>query len=114
MYLHRTLWVSYLVNIYSLSKIIEEFTSFNEQELFYKQWKVILKEVHIEMAQGLEAINCKISSEFTLFELAEKENERLITRYKKSKIDKHLQHEELKTLRELAKNFNTLFFCRNC
>ena len=48
------------------------------------------------MAQGLEEINCKISTQFKLLEPAEKKTEQLITRNKKSEIDKNLQHVELK------------------
>ena len=44
------------------------------------------------MAQGLEEVNRKISTQFKLLELAEKETERLIARNKKSEIEKHLQH----------------------
>ena len=49
------------------------------------------------MVQGLEEINCKISTQFELrIELAEKETERVTTRNKKNEIEKHLQHVELK------------------
>ena len=49
------------------------------------------------MAQGLEEINCKISTQFELrIELAEKETEQVTTRNKKNEIEKHLQHVELK------------------
>ena len=48
------------------------------------------------MAQGLEQINRKISTQFKLLELAEKETERLLTRNKNNDIEKHLQHVELK------------------
>ena len=51
----------------------------------------------LQMAQGLEEINCKISTQFELrIELAEKETERVTTRNKKNEIEKHLQHVELK------------------
>ena len=51
----------------------------------------------LKMAQGLEEINCKISTQFELrIELAEKETERVTTRNKKNEIEKHLQHVELK------------------
>ena len=46
--------------------------------------------------KGLEEINRKSSTKFKLLELAKKETERLITRNKKSEIEKHLQHVELK------------------
>ena len=39
------------------------------------------------MAQGLEEVNRKISTQFKLLELAEKETERLITRNKKGEIE---------------------------
>ena len=48
------------------------------------------------MAQSLEEINRKISTQFKLLELAEKETERLIKRNKRSEIEKHLPHVELK------------------
>ena len=44
------------------------------------------------MGQGLEEINYKISTPFKIPELAEKETKRLLTRNKKSEIEKHLQH----------------------
>ena len=65
-------------------------------ELFCKQWEVIFKEVHVKMAQGLEKIVLKISTQFKLLELAEKETERLLKRNKNSEIEKYLQHVELK------------------
>ena len=43
----------------------------------------------------MEEINRKISTQFKLLELVEKETERLITRNKKSEIEKHLQHVKL-------------------
>ena len=43
----------------------------------------------------MEEINRKISTQFKLLELAEKETERL-TRYKKNEIENHFQHAELK------------------
>ena len=55
-----------------------------------------MEEVHIKMVQGLEEINSKISTQFKLLDLAEKETERLITRNKKNEIEKHLQRVELK------------------
>ena len=48
------------------------------------------------MAQSLEEINRKISTQFKLLELAEQETERLIKRNKSSEIEKHVQHVELK------------------
>ena len=48
------------------------------------------------MEQSLEEINRKISTQFKLLELAENETERLLTRKKKSEIEKHLQHVEIK------------------
>ena len=48
------------------------------------------------MAQGLEKIVLKISTQFKLLELAEKETERLLKRNKNSEIEKYLQHVELK------------------
>ena len=48
------------------------------------------------MAQGLEEINRKTSTQFKPLELAEKETERLLTRNKNNQIEKHLQHVELK------------------
>ena len=42
------------------------------------------------MEQSLEEINRKISTQFELLELAENETERLLTRKKKSEIEKHL------------------------
>ena len=48
------------------------------------------------MAQGFEEVNRKITTQFKLLELIEKEIERLITRNKKSEIEKHLQHLESK------------------
>ena len=44
----------------------------------------------------MEEINRKISTQFKLLELAEKETERLLTRKKKSQMEKYLQHVELK------------------
>ena len=38
------------------------------------------------MAHGLEEINRKIATQFKFLEQAEKENEQLITRNKKSKV----------------------------
>ena len=55
-----------------------------------------MKEIHIKMVQGLGEINRKLSTQFKLHELGEKETERLITRNKKSETEKHLQHVELK------------------
>ena len=57
---------------------------------------VIFKEVQVKMVQVLEEINRKISTQFKLLEFAEKETERLSMRNKKSGIEKHLQHVELK------------------
>ena len=55
------------------------------------------KKTPLKMAQGLEEINCKISTQFKLrIKLAEKETERVMTRNKKNEIEKHLQHVELK------------------
>ena len=48
------------------------------------------------MAQGLEEVNSKISIQFKQLELAERETKWLITRNKKSEIEKHLQSVELK------------------
>ena len=48
------------------------------------------------MAKSFEEINRKISTQFKLLELAEKETERLIKRNKRSEIKKHLEHVELK------------------
>ena len=48
------------------------------------------------MAQSLEEINRKITTQFKPLELAEKETKRLIKRNKRSEIEKHLQHVELK------------------
>ena len=48
------------------------------------------------MEQGLEEINRKISIQCKLLELAENETERLLMRNKKSEIEKHLQHVEVK------------------
>ena len=48
------------------------------------------------MAQGFEEVNRKITTQFKLLELIEKEIEQLITRNKKSEIEKHLQHLESK------------------
>ena len=56
-----------------------------------------MEEVHIKMVQGLKEINGKISTQFKLLDLAEKETERLITRNKKNEIEKHLQRVELKS-----------------
>ena len=55
-----------------------------------------MKKVYFKMAQSLEEINRKISTQFKLLELAEKETERLIKRNKRSEIEKHLQDLELK------------------
>ena len=41
------------------------------------------------MAQGLQEMNLKISTQFKLLKLAEKETERLLSRNKKSEIEKH-------------------------
>ena len=48
------------------------------------------------MAQSLEEINRKITTQFKPLELAEKETKRLIKRNKRSETEKHLQHVELK------------------
>ena len=58
--------------------------------MFYKQWEVVFKELYVKMEQSLEEINRKISTQFKLLELAENETERLLTRKKKSEIEKHL------------------------
>ena len=42
------------------------------------------------MVESLEEINRKISTQFKLLELAEKETARLIKRNKRSEIEKHL------------------------
>ena len=47
------------------------------------------------MAKGLEEINCKITTQFKLLELAKKETEWLITRNERSDIEKDLRHAEL-------------------
>ena len=51
-----------------------------------------MKEVHNKIAQGLEEIYSKISTQLKLLELAEKEIKRLITRNKRSEIENHLEH----------------------
>ena len=48
------------------------------------------------MVQGLEKINRKISTQFKLLELGEKETERLLTKNKAIQIEKHFQPVELK------------------
>ena len=48
------------------------------------------------MAQSLEEINRKITTQFKPLELAEKETKRLTKRNKRSEKEKHLQHVELK------------------
>ena len=63
---------------------------------FIDSEKFFFKEVHVKMAQGFEEINRKISTQFKLLGLAEKETERLLTRNKKNEIEKHLQHVGLK------------------
>ena len=55
-----------------------------------------MKEVHNKIAQGLEEIYSKISTQLKLLELAEKEIKRLITRNKRSEIENHLEHVKLK------------------
>ena len=50
----------------------------------------------LKMAQCLEEINRKISTQFKLLDFAEKETERLLTRNKKSEIEKHIQHVKFK------------------
>ena len=71
--------------------------SFNtNKNYFIDSEKFFFKEVHVKMAQGFEEINRKISTQFKLLGLAEKETERLLTRNKKNEIEKHLQHVELK------------------
>ena len=52
--------------------------------------EVILKDVLIKMAQGLEKVNHKIAAQFKLLELAKKETERLIMRNEKCEIEKRL------------------------
>ena len=47
-----------------------------------------MKEIYIKMAQVLEKINRKISTQFKLLEFSEKEPGRLITRNKKGGIEK--------------------------
>ena len=60
--------------------------------------------------KGLEENNRKSSTQFKLLELAKKETERLITRNKKSEIEKHLQHVELKL--DKLQEFNIQ--CKKC
>ena len=48
------------------------------------------------MLEDWEEINLKISRQFKLLELDEKETEGLITINKRSEIEKHLQHVQLK------------------
>ena len=52
----------------------------------------------------MEEISRKISTQFKLIDLAEKETERLIKRNKWSEIEKQLQHVELKL--EKLQEFN--------
>ena len=56
------------------------------------------------MVQSLEEISRKISTQFKLIDLAEKETERLIKRNKWSEVEKQLQHVELKL--EKLQEFN--------
>ena len=56
------------------------------------------------MLQSLEEISRKISTQFKLIDLAEKETKRLIKRNKWSEIEKQLQHVELKL--EKLQEFN--------
>ena len=63
----------------------------------------MLKEVQIKMAVGLEEIDLKILTQLKLLELAEKGTEGLITRNKKSEIEKQLGHTQPK----LEKNLNS-------
>ena len=56
-------------------------------------WQIVdnsvnAKEGHVKMVQGLEKINRKISTQFKLLELGEKETERLLTN-KAIQIEKH-------------------------
>ena len=55
-----------------------------------------MKEIQIKMLEDWEEINLKISRQFKLLELDEKETEGLITINKRSEIEKHLQHVQLK------------------
>lgn len=61
----------------------------------------MLKEVQIKMVLGLEEINLKILTQLKLLELAEKGTKGLITRNKKSEIEKQLQHTQLKLEKNL-------------
>lgn len=61
----------------------------------------MLKEVQIKIALGLEEINLKILTQLKLLELAEKGTKGLITRNKKSEIEKQLQHTQLKLEKNL-------------
>ena len=61
----------------------------------------MLKEVQIKMALGLEEINLKILTQLKLLELAEKGTKGLITRNKKSEIEKQLRHTQLKLEKNL-------------
>ena len=57
------------------------------------------------MVQCSEEINRKISTKFKLLELPEKETERLLTRNKKSEIEKHSQRTQtsLRRLQDVLK-----------
>ena len=61
----------------------------------------MLKEVQIKIALGLEEINLKILTQLKLLELAEKGTKGLITRNKKSEIEKQLQYTQLKLEKNL-------------
>ena len=61
----------------------------------------MLKEVQIKIALGLEEINLKILTQLKLLELAEKGTKGLITRNKKSEIEKQLRHTQLKLEKNL-------------
>ena len=57
-------------------------------------WQIVdnsvnAKEGQVKMVQGLEKINRKISTQFKLLELGEKETERLLTKNKAIQIEKH-------------------------
>ena len=63
-----------------------------------------MKKVYFKIVQSVEEISRKISTQFKLIDLAEKETERLIKRNKWSEIEKQLQHVELKL--EKLQEFN--------
>ena len=63
---------------------------------FVNSEKLFSKKFTLKWCKVWKKIVLKISTQFKLLELAEKETERLLNRNKNSEIEKYLQHVELK------------------